>query len=183
MVALWVIPSHSASATISNGDIRVVDGKPVGERVLPQQIPPHVFNGTAKIDGAFAPSGTVITALIDGFVRGRSTVEDGGIYTLLVNQGSGTLITFMIGNLTADQNATWEQGGGTALDLTASSQEPHPTPTPPATATPTPTPTPVPIHACFRNHQTDEENQGQLRVVSDPTKCKKNETALSWNQP
>ena len=27
MVALWVIPSHSASATISNGDTRVVDGK------------------------------------------------------------------------------------------------------------------------------------------------------------
>ena len=55
----------------------------------------------------------------------------------------------------------------------------------PHTATPTPTsvtPTPTPpvIHTCYKNHNTDAEKQDQLRVVSDPTKCNKNETALSW---
>jgi hypothetical protein len=32
------------------------------------------------------------------------------------------------------------------------------------------------IHGCYRNHD------GSLRVVDDPTTCKHNETALSWNQ-
>jgi hypothetical protein len=32
------------------------------------------------------------------------------------------------------------------------------------------------IHGCYRNHD------GSLRVVDDPTTCKHDETALSWNQ-
>ena len=32
------------------------------------------------------------------------------------------------------------------------------------------------IHGCYRNHD------GSLRVVDNPTTCKHNETAVSWNQ-
>ncbi len=38
------------------------------------------------------------------------------------------------------------------------------------------------IHACFTNHKTDAEKQGQLRIVSDPAKCQLNETPISWDQ-
>ena len=37
------------------------------------------------------------------------------------------------------------------------------------------------IHACFRNHWNTSEGGGQLRVVSDPSKCNRWESSLSWN--
>ena len=52
----------------------------------------------------------------------------------------------------------------------------------PPTNTPTFTVTPSFIHACYKNHKTDSEKQGQLRWVSDPGKCEKNETSISWTQ-
>jgi len=36
------------------------------------------------------------------------------------------------------------------------------------------------IHGCYRNHRNDDEKQGQLRVVSEPEKCRNNETPLPW---
>ena len=39
------------------------------------------------------------------------------------------------------------------------------------------------IHACFKNHLSDAEEQGQLRIVSDPVKCQQDETPISWTQP
>ena len=41
------------------------------------------------------------------------------------------------------------------------------------------------IHACFKTdkeNKKDKEKQGNLRVVSSHEKCKKNETAIWWNQ-
>ena len=38
------------------------------------------------------------------------------------------------------------------------------------------------IHACFADHKTGKEQQGQLRIVTGPVNCKKSETAISWNQ-
>jgi len=88
------------------------------DTTLAQQIPPHVFIGTVTINGVLAPVGTAITAFIDGVVQGSTEVGSGGGYTLVVNQGSSTDITFKIGNLDANETATWEQGGATTLDLT-----------------------------------------------------------------
>ena len=82
-----------------------------------QQVPPHVFIGTATENGVPAPVGRAVTASIDGVVVGSTTVKAGGGYTLLVNQGTGTAITFKVGNLDAAQTATWVQGGGGVLDL------------------------------------------------------------------
>ena len=39
------------------------------------------------------------------------------------------------------------------------------------------------IHVSYKNHIDYKEKQGRLRVVSEPTKCRKNETPLSWSQP
>jgi len=89
------------------------------DATLAQENPPHFFTGTVTIDGVLAPNGTVITALIDGIEQGSTSVGSGGAYTLLVSQGAGTGITFKIGNLDANETATWEQGGATALNLTA----------------------------------------------------------------
>ena len=72
--------------------------------------PPHVFIGTATIDGVFPPSGTVITALIDGAGQGSTTVGSGGKYgPLMVAQGSSTDITFMIGNLPLARLPPWSK--------------------------------------------------------------------------
>lgn len=87
-----------------------------------QSVPPHVFIGTVFVNGLPANQGTPLVAMIGGVEAGRTTVGSQGKYgPLLVNQGSGTEVTFTIGTLTADQTATWEQGGGSVLDLTASS--------------------------------------------------------------
>ncbi len=84
-----------------------------------QQIPPHVFIGMAVLNGLEALVGTVVTAYIDGVVQGSTTVRDGGAYTLVVNQSTGTGLTFKIGSLNAAETSTWEQGGGTVLNLNA----------------------------------------------------------------
>ena len=82
-----------------------------------QQVLPHVFIGTATENGVPAPVGRAVTASIDGVVVGSTTVKARGGYTLLVKQGTGTAITFKVGNLDAAQTATWVQGGGDVLDL------------------------------------------------------------------
>jgi hypothetical protein len=87
-----------------------------------QSVPPHVFIGTVFVNGLPANQGTVLIANVGGVEAGRTTVGSQGKYgPLLVNQGSGTAVTFIVGTLTAAQTATWEQGGGSVLDLTASS--------------------------------------------------------------
>jgi hypothetical protein len=53
-----------------------------------------------------------------------STLVQSGRYLLLVEQSTGDsftgqTITFTVENSTADQVATWKEGGGTELDLTA----------------------------------------------------------------
>ena len=88
-----------------------------------QQVPPHVFVGTATVDDAAAADGTSVTAWVDGAQAGAGTVS-GGRYSLLVDQGEGSFagetISFMVGGFDAAETATWEQGGATGLDLTAS---------------------------------------------------------------
>ena len=37
------------------------------------------------------------------------------------------------------------------------------------------------IHACYETHSNAKETKGVLRVVSNPTLCKSNETALVWS--
>ena len=38
------------------------------------------------------------------------------------------------------------------------------------------------IYGCYKTHSGEKESQGKLRIVSDPSLCKDNETPISWNQ-
>ncbi len=84
-----------------------------------QQVPPHIFTGTVIVNGLSAPSGTTVSAVIDGVQQGSVGTGSGGSYTLHVSQGSGTDISFMVDTLTSAETASWEQGGAELLDLTA----------------------------------------------------------------
>ena len=91
--------------------------------VLAQNARPHVFVGTATLDGAAALEGTAITAWVDG-TQVAATNIDGGTYVLLVESATGfpgKTVIFRVGAATADQTATWDQGGGDEINLTASS--------------------------------------------------------------
>jgi hypothetical protein len=86
-------------------------------------LPPHVFVGTALINGKSAPEGTEIIALINGEVRGSTTMGPDGFYQPLSVEGSeGDLIHFRVGLYTADQVFFWKEGGADILHLTARSQ-------------------------------------------------------------
>ena len=92
-----------------------------------QRLPPHVFVGTVTLDGAMAPDGTTVTAMVGGVDAG-STMVSGGHYSILVDQGdqafAGEEVSFQIGGFDAVETAMWMQGGGDELNLSASSVMP-----------------------------------------------------------
>jgi len=94
--------------------------------VAAQRLPPHVFVGTATIDDVAAPAGTTISAWVDGAeASSTTTTGDGGDYVLQVDQGdlsyADETVSFLVGGFSADQSATWVQGGGDELNLSAAS--------------------------------------------------------------
>ena len=85
-----------------------------------QETPPHIFIGRVfDISGATGAIGTLVTAYIGGVAQGSATVRSDGKYTLVIKRGAGAAITFRIGSLDAAENAIWEQGGATVLNLNA----------------------------------------------------------------
>lgn len=113
--------------------------------------PPHVFVGSASIDGQPAPAGTVVAALVGGSEVASVIVDATGTYRNLQIPTAGVLVTFTIDGFPAAETATTQTGGATVLNLTAiraaPTNTPVPaTPTPAATAVPAaPTATPVPV--------------------------------------
>ena len=109
---------------------------------------PHVFLGSATINGSPAADGMVVAALVDGR-QVAATPVSGGSYVIEVEPANdsfvGKTVTFTIGGIPANETALWIQGGGTELNLSASPSPP--TPVPAATPTPTPVPaaTPTPV--------------------------------------
>ena len=95
--------------------------------VFAQRVPPHVFMGTAMLDGAMAADGAAVTAWIDGN-QVAATNMSGGTYTLLVDQGdssfAGKTVSFRVGGGNATQTAPWTQGGGDELNLVATTGGP-----------------------------------------------------------
>ena len=89
-------------------------------------IGPNLFAGTAKIDGVPAAEGTTITGWAEGFLQpvGQGVVKDGAYFFSVFQYGkasfAGRIITFQIGDLTANETAAWESLGVTELNLTAS---------------------------------------------------------------
>jgi len=90
--------------------------------VFAQRVPPHVFVGTATLDGTAAVDGAAVTAWIDG-EQVAATNASGGEYNLLVDQGdstyAGKTVSFKISGAGAAETAAWVQGGGDVLNLVA----------------------------------------------------------------
>ena len=95
--------------------------------VLAQNDAPHVFIGTAIVNGLTATTGVPITAWDGDKPIGSTTVTAGGKFKISVNRSSGR-ITFKIDNVNAAQShPAWEFGGlETGFNLTATSQSARP---------------------------------------------------------
>ena len=91
--------------------------------VVAQNDAPHVFIGTAIVNGLTATTGVPITAWDGDTQIGSTAVAAGGKFKIDVNRSSGR-ITFKIDNVnTAQSHPTWEFGGlETGFNLTASTQ-------------------------------------------------------------
>ena len=88
--------------------------------VFAQRVPPHVFVGTATLNGIAAADGAAVTAWVDGALV-ADAYADGGDYTLLVDQGdssfAGKTVSFKISGVDAAETADWTQGGAEVLNL------------------------------------------------------------------
>jgi len=88
-----------------------------------QRVPPHVFVGSATLDGATVADGAAVTAWIGG-EQVAATTASGGTYSLIVDQGdssyAGETVSFKVSGSDAAESATWVQGGGDELNLVAS---------------------------------------------------------------
>ena len=82
--------------------------------------PPHLFVGTATVDGEPARSGTMVFAFVEGKPAGSVAVDARGEFFLMA-LGPGREVTFKIGDYPATQTTSWEKGGAAMLNLTASS--------------------------------------------------------------
>ena len=90
---------------------------------------PAVFGGSARVNGAAAANGVIVTASIDGTVVASTNVY-GGNYAFSISQPvgksfAGKAITFRVGNANATETATWTADGGAVLNLNAGSVGPQ----------------------------------------------------------
>jgi len=97
---------------------------------------PSRFYGSVHLDGAPAPSGTIVQASSDGAALGSAILETPGWYMLDVPQPpNGGSLTFTVSGATAALNVAWEKGRFIELPLIAATAV--------ATAAATPTPAPM----------------------------------------
>ena len=84
---------------------------------------PCQFHGTVQINGADAPVGTEIQALIDGNVTGNCTVTTAGTYKLQIQEPTlgaytGKTVTFTVAGTAVQQTGAFVSGANTVLNLT-----------------------------------------------------------------
>ena len=116
-----------------------------------QSIPPipAIYAGTITAAGAPVPDGfTVFARVGPTYVSNPVTVRN-GTYTGLgvgppANAVGDRIVTFHLGNITADQTDTWSSGRIVQDFNLTFSRLPDPTPTPSPIPTDTPTPAPIP---------------------------------------
>jgi hypothetical protein len=89
--------------------------------------PPCRFHGTVTLNGAAAPSGTVITAIIEGY--GYTTTVQATVgsstYSITIPKAQGVTyeamaVTFRVGTAAAIQTSAWTMGGNVLVNLIAS---------------------------------------------------------------
>jgi hypothetical protein len=83
---------------------------------------PHQFYGTASSDGYPVAQGTLIEAFVDDVKQAETTVDAQGRYgynpIFRVSGTAGATVTFHVGGIEADEDATWESGKVQELNLT-----------------------------------------------------------------
>ena len=91
--------------------------------VFAQRVPPHVFVGSAVLDGVAAADGAAVTAWVDD-AQVADTTASSGEYSLVIDQGessyAGKTVSFKVSGSNAVETASWMQGGGDIVDLNAS---------------------------------------------------------------
>lgn len=123
-----------------------------GGAVAHAQTPPTRFYGTLSINGAVAPSGTTVTAYVNGNACGSVTTSDEGRYVLdAISSGTqegcgndGDAVTFQIGDGTAEQLGTFGTGNFALLDLSVGGGPAATSEVPPPPSTDTPPPSDAP---------------------------------------
>jgi len=88
--------------------------------------PPCRFHGTVTLNGAAAPSGTVITVIIEGYGYTATVQMAAGssTYSITIPKATGVsyegkAVTFRVGSAAAVQVSAWSMGGNVLVDLTA----------------------------------------------------------------
>jgi len=83
---------------------------------------PHQFYGTASLDGAPVQQGTLVEAFVDDVKQAETAVDAQGRYgydpIFRVSGTAGATVTFYVGGIEADEDATWESGKVQELNLT-----------------------------------------------------------------
>jgi len=90
---------------------------------------PHQFYGTVSFDGDPVDEGTLVEAFVDDVKEAETTVDGEGRYgynpIFRVSGTAGATVTFYVGGVEADEDATWESGKVQELNLTIH-EEPAP---------------------------------------------------------
>ncbi|MFC1911423.1 CFI-box-CTERM domain-containing protein [Chloroflexota bacterium] len=90
---------------------------------------PHQFYGTVSLDDDPVEEGTMVEAFVDDVKQAETTVDAEGRYgynpIFRVPGTAGATVTFRVGGVEADEDATWESGKVQELDLTIH-EEPAP---------------------------------------------------------
>ena len=83
-----------------------------------QQVPPHIIVGAASNNGIPVPTGTTISALIDGTKIGTARPAGSGNFTLMAgnsNSYEGKTMSFSIGDSSASETLVWKKGEATNI--------------------------------------------------------------------
>ena len=116
-------PTARPAATVAPTNTPVPVPTPTLDLVaIKSNLPPQIFVGTAKIDGNLAPPGTIVEALIGDKSVGKGVVQADGIFTPVRVSFPRQTVTFTVGGFDATQTGRTEVGGGTVINLTASSR-------------------------------------------------------------
>jgi uncharacterized repeat protein (TIGR02543 family) len=90
---------------------------------------PHQFYGTVSFDDDPVEEGILVEAFVDDVKQAETIVDAVGTYgynpTFRVSGTAGATVTFHVGGVEADEDATWESGKVQELDLTIH-EEPAP---------------------------------------------------------
>ena len=101
--------------------------------VMGQPVPDHLSRVMVMIDGEKVPDDTDVTAMIGGEDVAMAMTMDGVAFLRIPGTGAttGVEITFMVGDMMADEVDTWEQGGHVdkGFEIALSSGPPTPAPT------------------------------------------------------